>query len=210
MAWAGMSECLKNSVRKIRTRSSVSGTARCEPTAAHASRASAQFKCLSSSLNQPTFKKDETIMVTRFFYAFEWVSRVTKVNWLAAGWKPPFRISVRILSQNVHKSWICFFDVMWTVASKPFDKVAANLSSPKHPHSLWGPPRLIFIGDREVKWPGRQDDPFSAEVKHKWSYTSALLICLSGLHKNSFPLPGCRIPSTDEHCPLFQTSRLNL
>ena len=68
MARAGMSECLWNSVRKTRTRSSVSGTARCEPTAAHASRASAQFKCLSSSLNQPTCTKDEKINLTFFFY----------------------------------------------------------------------------------------------------------------------------------------------
>lgn len=110
-----MSECLCKSVRNTRTRSSVSGTARWEPTAAHASRASAQFKCLSSSLNQPTCKKDEIIMVTRFLYAFEWVSRVTWVDWLAAGWKTTCRISVRILSQNLHKSWICLFDVMWTV-----------------------------------------------------------------------------------------------
>jgi hypothetical protein len=135
--------------------------ARCEPTAAHASRASAQFKRLSSSLNQPTCKKDEIIMVTRIFYAFEWVSRVTWVNWLAAGWKPAFRISVRILSQNLHKSLLLLllllllFDAMWTVKSKPFGKTAANLSSPKSPHSLWGPPRLILIGYREVNWPER-------------------------------------------------------
>jgi hypothetical protein len=75
----------------------------------------------------------------------------------------------------------------------PIPAGARDFSYSNRPDLLWGPSSLLLDGCwgsfPRAKWLGRDVDhslSSSAEVKHEWSYTAALPVCLRVMDRDSF------------------------
>ena len=80
----------------------------------------------------------------------------------------------------------------------------------KHPDRLWGPSSLLCNGYRGssqgIKQPGREFDnspPSSDEVKNEWSYTSAPIVWLHWMDRDSFAFTFYLQLSSDSTNALF-------